>query len=671
MHYGIDYYPEHEDETRWALDAQLMVQAGFTTVRLAEFAWARLEPQPGQYTFDWLDQVITTLTDAKLHIVLGTPTAAPPQWLSAAQPEILLVNSQGQRMAPHSRRFVCLNSTEYRAATTAIVTAMAKRYGQHPAVVAWQIDNEFGCHHSTRCTCPTCQTAFREWLQARYSSLAALNTAWGTGFWGQEYSDWSQVSLPAPTLYDYNPGYMLDTYRFGSDSTCAYQQIQIAILREFAPKQLLCHNLMGDFPDLDYAALAEPLDFVAWDNYMRGFARWQDAARTHDAMRGLKDRPFWVIESPPGQVNWTTYNPDLQPGEARLNSLQAVAHGCDGLFYFHWRAFRGGAEQYHSAILPHDGIPGRIYAEASTLGHELAELRPLLTDTTVKAEVAIVTDMSSFWALHYQPHSRALANPHDYVQPWYDAFCKQNIAVTFCRPDEDLNRYKLVIAPMLHVVTPAIAANLQHYVKQGGTLLLGPRSGFKDAGNCVTELPLPGLLGSLAGVRVAEWAALPPDETRCVRGSTLGSREYQASLWRELLELRGAYPIAYYGCGSEQGQVAIAANPYGAGITWYVGVLGATIIDAVVAYHIREQGLVGALATPDGVEACMRQGANGKLLFLLNHTASEHTVDLPSEWQAVSAVLPSEGRVRLKPLDVAIFRQPAPRNNPLSIEPSL
>ncbi|MCU0495385.1 MAG: beta-galactosidase, partial [Chloroflexaceae bacterium] len=541
MHYGVDYYPEHESEGRWAEDARLIAAAGFTVVRLAEFAWTRLEPAPGTFNFSWLDRAIELLHAEGLQVVLGTPTAAPPHWLTSAHPEMLVQDEWGHRSAAQSRQFVCLNNADFQAATERIVAAMARRYGRHQAVVGWQIDNEFGCHRTIRCTCPVCQGLFCNWLQTRYGTLEALNTAWGTGFWSREFTSWEQVRLPAPTPTFPNPGHVLDAYRFASERTCAYQQMQLNLLRDYAPKQWVCHNLMAFFDMLDYAALTAPLDLVTWDNYVADGTHWRDTARGHDMMRGFRHRPFWVMESPPGQVNWTRYNPDLRPSEARLRSLQAVAHGADGVVYFHWRAFRGGAEQYHSAILPHDGIPGRAYQEASELGSELARLRPLLAGTTVQPRVAIISDMASFWALQLQPHNAALANPHMYAQPWYAGLNRRNVAVEFCQPTEDLSAYQLVIAPMLHVPTPEMVANLRCYVEGGGRLLLGPRAGFKTPGNRVTDQPLPGLLADLAGVRVAEWAALPPDESRCVRGRLmLASRCYSVNLWRELLELRGA-----------------------------------------------------------------------------------------------------------------------------------
>jgi beta-galactosidase len=654
LHYGVAYYPEHEHERRWREDARLMAEAGLTVVRLAEFAWTRLEPRCGEFDFGWLDRAVAVLGAEGLQVVLGTPTAAPPRWLAAQHPEIRFVDARGQAMAPESRRFVCLNSPAFRAASERIVTAMARQYGAHPAVIAWQIDNEFGCHGTTRCHCSICQHGFRAWLRERYGDLATLNAAWGTGFWGRDYGDWAEVTLPAPTPSYHSPGQVLDAFRFASDSVRDYQQLQLAVLRDFAPGRPVFHNLMANFDELDYSRLAAPLDFVAWDSYVPDGVTWRDTARYHDQTRGFKNRNFWIAETAPGQVNWTTYNPDLRPGEARLRALQAIAHGADGLFYFHWRAFRAGGEQYHSALLPHDRIPGRLYSEAAALGAELATLRPLLAGSAPQAEVALLYDMPSYWALQHQPHSALLRDPELYGRPWYDALCRRNIPTAIVPPAADLSPYRLVIAPALHIVEPAVAQSLQRFVAGGGVLVLGPRSGMKTPSNRVTEQPLPGLLGELAGVRVAEWAALPPNETRTLIG-ILASEPVSAQLWRELLEPRGAQPLARYAGGRDDGQVAVTVRRVGAGLVCYAGVLGDAVAEVLAAYALEQAGVTSLATTPEGVEACLRRGPQGDVLFLLNHNEREHTVALTASWRDAFTGAPAGEAVEVAALDARVL----------------
>ncbi|MEM8531427.1 MAG: beta-galactosidase [Chloroflexota bacterium] len=657
MHYGVAYYPEQWSEETWSRDAALMAQAGLTVVRLAEFAWTRLETHAGHFTFEWLDRVIDCLAEHQLKIVLGTPTAGPPHWLVTSHPDMLFVTAEGRRMAPQSRRFICLNNNHFRAASERIVTALAQRYGRHPAVIGWQIDNEFGCHDTVRCYCTQCQTGFREWLQTRYGSLDHLNKAWGTVFWSQEYNEWEQIAPPQPTATYHNPGHVLDFYRYSAATVCDYQQMQITILRDYTHNQFICHNFMAGFDQLEHSQMSQPLDMVTWDNYIDEGMDWHDVARFHDMIRGLKHQPFWIMESPPAQVNWTRHNPTLRHGEARLRSWHAIAHGADGIFYFHWRAFRSGAEQLHSAILPHDGLPGRVYDETAALGQELKQVQPLLTGTSIRAKVAILTDIASHWSLQHQPHNEALSDPSLYIQPWYRALLRRNIAVEFCQPDEDLEAYQLVIAPSLHILTDQIANNLQRYVSQGGTLILGPRTGWRETSNTMTSLPLPGLLADLAGVRVTEWASLPPGQVRHVHRKSAGiSDSYEATLWYELLELHNATALAHYDGGDEHNAVAITHNEYGQGSVTYVGVLGDMLIDAIAAHTLRSLQMEGILATPVGVEAILREGPNGAFLFLLNHTAHAQKVTLSESYYDILANEWLTAETGLTPFDVRIVQ---------------
>src|SRR5215212_6049719 len=345
--FGVDYYPEHWPEARWSVDAQLMAEAGFNTVRLAEFAWSRLEPQPGVFDFAWL-----------VRAILGTPTASPPPWLMQAQPDLFRVDEQGRRLTFGNRREYCPSHPLYHDCTRAIVTVMAEHYAPHPHVVGWQIDNEFG----DRCYCPVCRDAFQHWLRRRYETLDALNGAWGTIFWSHVYTDWSQIPVPVATGGSPNPGLALDFARFASDTYVAYQQLQIDLLRSRTSGQFITHNLMGfGYDKINYYDLARELDLVTWDNYPR--TQWSLAADVDPSgpalaaatMYGLKQQPFWVMEQQAGPGGWELVSVMPRPGELRLWAYQQIAHGADGIIFFRWRTARHGAEQYWHGLLEHDG----------------------------------------------------------------------------------------------------------------------------------------------------------------------------------------------------------------------------------------------------------------------------------------------------------------------------
>lgn len=552
MKLGVCYYPEQWPTERWAEDARLMHAAGLEIVRIGEFAWALMEPAQGRYAWQWLDRAIAILADAGLQVVLGTPTATPPAWLTQAHPDVLRVDANGLRRTHGSRRHYCPNQPTYRQFSRAIVEAMAGRYGPHPAVIGWQIDNEFGGGGSTRCYCEACARAFRAWLQRRYGTLDALNVAWGAVFWSQTYDDWAQIQTPGEWLDKPNPSQALDFARFSSDSIVSYQQEQVDILRRLAPGRFITHNFMGLFTGLEQFELAAPLDMVTWDSYPTGNRdRWRamlygaDAAppvyahdagdpavtgMAHDLMRGLKQAPFWVMEQQAGYVNWGTYNPAIRPNIIRLWTWHAAAAGAEAVVYFRWRASLLAHEQYHSGLLKHDATPDVGSVALARLQTERAALARL-TAAPLDAPVGLLWSYDDLWALDEQPHHQDFG----YLRLlfiYYRALQQLGVAVDVVRADRDIGRYALLIAPTLHLADDDLAHRLSAYVTAGGALLLGIRNGFKTPTNRVTPEPLPGPLRALTGARVTAWQALPPGVTLPL-ASIVPGLEGEAGLWAE------------------------------------------------------------------------------------------------------------------------------------------
>ena len=465
--FGVDYYPEHWPEERWPVDAGLMAEAGFNITRLAEFAWSRLEPQEGTFDFTWLDQANDILSSYGIRTILGTPTASPPPWLMQSNPDLYRVDEQGRRLTFGNRRQYCPNHPLYHECTRAIVQAMAEHYAANPNVIGWQIDNEFG----DRCYCPVCREAFQRWLQARYHTLEAMNEAWGTIFWSHVYTDWSQIPVPVETGGSPNPGLALDFYRFISDSYVRYQQLQIDILRACTSGQFITHNLMGfKYDTLNYYDLAMPLDFVTWDNYPR--TQWSfrsdvdpsGPALAAATMRGLKRQPFWVMEEQAGPGGWELVSVTPRPGELRLWAYQQIAHGADGIIFFRWRTARYGTEQYWHGILNHDASAGRRYEEIARMGAELGRIGDALRDTQVQAPVAMLLSYDSRFAFQIQPNNPEYSYS-EHFHSLYRAFHERNIPIDVISPTEELNSYRLVLAPPLYMLPEQVAANLERYVR--------------------------------------------------------------------------------------------------------------------------------------------------------------------------------------------------------------
>jgi beta-galactosidase len=632
--YGCDYYPEHWPEHRWPEDARLMQEAGFNVARIGEFAWAKMEPREGCYEWAWLDRIIDILAKRGIQVVLGTPTATPPPWLTTAHPEVLPRDHHRRVRNAGSRRHYCPNSPVYRDHSSRIVTALAERYGNEPRVIGWQTDNEFGCHDTGRCYCDTCVSRFRKWLQARYGSLDALNQAWGCVFWSAIYGDWEEVPLPWATLTDHNPSHVLDFYRFGSDSVCEFQKLQIDILRRLAPGQFITHNLMTfGSREMDYHDLTLALDFVSWDNYHYHKATPALVAATHDRYWGMKERNFWVMEQQVSNVNWTPYNPAFRPGEVALKVWQSIARGADGIVFFRWRAAQLGAELYHSGLLDHGGEPTRGYHEAKTIGQTLLQLAPLLEDSMPEAEVAFLHDYPSRWSLDLQPHNQDLADDGTYRRALmgpYQALWARNVSshTLPAREERDLSNYKLIILPAINLVGQDLARRLSTYVESGGTLVVTARSGFKDESGLVPG-PAPGHLADLLGVTVAEIDSQPAalsNQVQFVRGTVEPAKVHN---WFEVLQPTSASPLALYRSDYYAGCPAATIRETGQGRAIYVGVLAeADFYGLLFDWLLPMLDIRSTIETPPGVEAKERSGPAGQVLFLLNHNGEPATISI-------------------------------------------
>jgi beta-galactosidase len=631
--FGADYYPEHWPESRWEIDAQLMQEAGFNTVRLAEFAWTRLEPREGQFDFDWLDRAIEILYRHNISIVLGTPTASPPSWLVQQHPDILRVREDGLRVHFGSRRINCPSHPIYHHYSCSITAAMANHYAGHPAIIGWQIDNEFG----DRCYCPICRTEFQRWLQVRYGKLDALNELWGTSFWNQIYTDWCQIPLPFSTLGSPpNPSLALDFRRFASDAYIAFQQEQIDILRATDQKHFITHDMMGfDNNRINYFDLACSLDFVSWNNYPFGI--WHEQAYTpslpalnHDAMRGLKKKNFWVMEQQAGPSGWGTLSMTPRPGDLRLWAYQALAHGADGIIFFRWRTARHGAEQYWHGLLEHDGRAGRRYQEIKQMGIELKQIGEKIAGAKNKARVAILQSYDSRFAFQVQGNSDDF-HYEKHIAQIYAAIWKHNIAVDVISAADDLSLYDVLIAPALYVLTDEIAKNLRCFVHAGGTLFITPRSGVKDETNIVVNQPLPGLLTDICGVIVDEYDAISPELSQAIvfASTCLVGQRMPVETWCDILQPTSAEVLAYYEQDYYAGKPAITRNSFGTGQAIYLGAFGTDLLyEAMLGWIFQEKGIKTAFELPPGVEMTERWKDEERFIFLVNHSNQEQSLVL-------------------------------------------
>ncbi len=659
FYFGADYYPEHWPEERWQIDARLMKSAGFNVVRLAEFAWAKMEHLEGQFDFAWLDQAIKILSAEGMQVVLGTPTASPPPWLMAKQADLFLVRQDGVRLPYGLRREYCPNHPLYRQHTERIVTELSEHYKDNPAVIGWQIDNEFG----DRCFCEICRKKFHKWLHNRYQTLDELNAKWGTIFWSHVYNDWSQIPAPLSTIPSHNPSLALDYYRFMSDTYREYQKIQVEILRRICPKHFITHNLMGfKYSQLNYYDNSADLDFVSWDNYPR--TQWDmhsgidpaRAALSHDTMRGLKKQNFWVMEQQSGGGGWENVAVPPKPGEIRLWTYQAIAHGAEAIVYFRWRTSRTGTEQNCQGILEHHGIPGRRYEEVAQIGRELQQVGEEITSAKLSASIAIMQSYDARFAFQVQPNNPRFSY-EKHIQDIYRGFFNNHVNLDIVSENDPLVGYKVVIVPSLYILTASTAETLRIFVENGGIVVFTPRTGVKDNSNIVVNSKLPGLVSRLCGMEIEEYISMPIDQDNMVQfGLPQLEAEFNTSAWAEVLKPDGAEVIARHSEDYYAGKPAATINSFANGRVIYLGFLGDdACYDAIASWIINLAEIEPLLDAPDALEVVERCQDDKKLVLVLNHSDLQQEFFLATPARDLLSGKTLKGKVKLPPFDVIIL----------------
>jgi beta-galactosidase len=621
--FGGDYNPEQWDKSVWEEDDELMRRAKVNLATVGVFSWALLEPAEGEFDFAWLDAHLDRLHANGIAVDLATPTASPPPWFTFAHPDALPVRADGTRLVHGSRDTYCLAAPAYRAAARRVATALAERYGDHPAVAMWHVHNEY----MTLCWCDHVAAAFRGWLQARHGSLDALNEAWGTAFWSQRYTSWDQVLPPRATQWHGNPGQSLDFARFWSDEALAAYMDQRDAIRAHSDRPVTTNLMVPGYQNLDLWAFGREVDLVAIDHYpcAPGIDAAADTAFGGDRARSFGGgRPWLLME----QGTNTVYGGDRvlakEPGEILRHSLGHVAHGADGTLFFQWRQSRAGAEQWHSAMVPHAGPDSRTFREVTALGEALGRLGEL-AGSTVRAHVAVLHDADSWWAMNVDGLPSSELDYHSALSRAHRALWDAGVTTDFARPDDDLSRYRLVLAPALFLLSDASAENLRRYVDGGGTLLVQYFSGAVDASLHARLGGYPAApLREALGIRVEEYRPLGRGEHVVLSDGSHGT------VWTESVRLHGAETVAAYTSGMLAGAAALTHHRSGAGHGWYLSTRlddanYAVLVDRLLTESGVEPDLPGL---PFGVEAVTRHAPDGRRWHIvLNHTAD--AVPLP------------------------------------------
>lgn len=641
MKIGVDYYPEHWDKSLWQEDADRMQKTGVKVVRMAEFAWSRLEPREGIYEFEWLDEVIGLFAERQIQVFLCTPTCTPPLWLFEKYPEVIQVGKDEHTIPIGIRGHRCLNNPVYRQKCKEIITKMVTRYVKNEWVIGYQIDNELEANH---CCCPVCEDKFRSFVQKKYGTIEDVNKAYGNNVWSGEYSSFSQIRPPFgehPTWL--NPSYMLDFNRYASQSTVEYVEFQRELIHSLDKRALITTNnwLCENMPD--FYQMFKHLDFVSYDNYPTTvIPSDQEELYSHafhlDLMRGIKQKNFWIMEQLSGNLgSWMPMTSTLQPGMLKGYALQAIAHGADTVLHFRWRTAVSGAEMFWHGILDHSNVPGRRYEEFCDLCQTVNNWKEI-EGSVIKNKVAILYSSDQEYGFKIQPQVEGM---HYFTQlkAYHDAFTCLGVGVDIIDWLSDLSDYDVVVAPTLYVTNSLIEKNLKEFVQRGGHFVLTNRSGVKDSENKCIMSPLPAIFSEMMGVTVREYDPIGLKKQKieivdelwkqdicdtCTKNGTdvmETSEAITCSLWCDILDSQKAEVLANYDENFYQGNAAITQNEYGKGIAYYAGtVLNRRGMIAFARLIARNAGIEYVNGLPIGVERTVREKNNEKWTFLFNNT---------------------------------------------------
>ncbi|XVU22880.1 beta-galactosidase [Actinoplanes sp. CA-054009] len=636
---GCDYNPEQWPAEVWAEDVALMKTAGISLVAVNIFGWSDLEPRSGEYDFKQLDRIVELLHQNDIKINLGTATASPPPWLAARHPEILPMAADGTRRYPGGRQAWCPSSPVFREHALALTEQVAQRYGSHPALALWHVSNELGCHNAL-CYCETSAERFRSWLADRYETVQGLNAAWGTSFWSQRYSEWSEVLPPRTALSLRNPAQMLDFHRFSSDELLGWYEAEAAVLRRHSSVPVTTNFMVtAHIRNLDYWRWAPRMDVVANDHYLdhRLGHPAAELSFAADLTRGLAGgRPWMLMEQSTGAVNWQPVNLAKAPGEMLRNTLTHVARGADAVCFFQWRASAQGSEKFHSALLPHAGTETEQWREVLELSDVLKKLGEV-AGTTVRTETAVIFSWEAWWAAEQEGRPSTAVNYLDQVHAVHGGLRDIGVTADVISPDGDLSAYAQVIVPCLYLVTDEQAAAIQKYVERGGRILVTFFSGIADRDDRIRPGGYPGAFRDLLGVTVEEFVPLKPGTTVTLDdGGT-------ATLWTERLRTTGAEVVARYTDGPLPGVPAVTRN----GNAWYV----ATALDRDAMRTVLSR-VIGVPDTGDGSVEVVRRGPYA---FVINH--GDHEIEYAVTGHELIAGEPVAGRLRVPAGAVKVVRE--------------
>ena len=672
LNLGTCYYPEHWDRSLWREDLDRMLSVGIQTIRIAEFAWSKVEPREGEFTYTFFDDFLEVAAQAGMKVIFGTPCATPPAWLTEKYPEVLNARMDGVLYRHGMRRHYNYNSPKYQELVSRIVEKIGAHYAKHPCIIGWQIDNEINCE-TDEFYSESDTLAFRRFLKEKYGTLDALNQAWGAVFWNQTYTAWEEVHVPRLTIHNStNPHECLDYIRFVSDSANRWCRMQSDILRKYLkPGDFITTN--GMFSSLDNHRMQdEALDIYTFDSYPNfAYCMGEDPKGS----KGLNDREwsslltevrsicrhFGIMEQQSGANGWNTRMeaPAPKPGQVKLWTMQSIAHGADYISYFRWRTVTQGTEIYWHGILDYDNRDNRKLAEIRDIHKRITRIADI-AGATYQAKVGMLRDYDNIWDAQVDSWHRRLAEPseHEIFHACQTSHTPLDyVTITDSTEPAELSRYDVLFYPHALILTPQIYELLKAYVEQGGTLIIGARTGMKDlTGQCVMT-PMPGLLAPLTGSDVAEFTFVgPADDSQSMDWN---GKKIPTGVFSDILNVNGENTIvlAAYERDFYKGRAALVENRCGKGRVLH---FGGSFTRENVREFLEYTGVISpyreSVILSEECELAVREKDGNAYFFILNYAAQDTAIELKQSMVDMDTEEAAEGRVCLAPYETKVYR---------------
>ena len=624
--FGAAYYDEYSPDERLDEDVRMMKQAGITVIRIAESTWGTEEPRDGVFDFSHVDRVLNAMDKAGIKVIVGTPTYAIPTWLAREHPEVLAITPAGQN-AYGKRQNMDITAPEFRKAAENIIVALVEHVKNHPSVVGYQIDNETKSYDTSG---PNVQAAFVRWIRNRFPNLDTFNHEFGLDYWSNRVNDWKDFPSTNGSI---NASIKSAFAEFQRGLVTEYLTWQADLVRRHdRPDQFITQNFDLDWRGYSYGVQthvdhfdsAKPLDIAGIDIYhpTQDLLTGTEIAFGGDMARSIRHgQNFLIMETEAqGYPQWTPY-----PGQLRLQAFSNLANGANMLEYWHWATTTNSFETYWRGLLSQDYKPNPTYLEAATIGADLKRLGPTLVNMHKSNRIAVYVSNNAQTAFNvFKFQDNADESYNDIVRPFYDSLYRMNEEVDFVDPSvTDLTGYKLIIVPALYAASDTELARLNAFVKAGGHVVYGFKSGFSDQNVKVRTTEQPGGIAAAAGVTYSQFT-IPQNVSLENDPYHVGAEANQVRWWMELLTPNpGTTVLARYHHPAWGQYAAATRHDYGKGEVTYIGFMPSDAqISAFMEEAVRRAGLWGAAqATQFPLIARSGTLSNGHAVhYLLNYS---------------------------------------------------